>query len=327
MLFRSAVATLGTATTPMHVQKLLRQTDEIVYCFDGDNAGRRAAWRALENSLAQTADGKQIKFLFLPQGEDPDSYVRQHGKEAFESLLGSAMPLSRFLISELSSRVDRGSPEGRARLLQDAKPLVAQIAAPLLARMLRKELADIAGFTPQELDREFDVKASTAMGTTDPTRERASAKRAPPQQRSLVRTLCELLMVDPALAASVDRVQLNCDVPLPGVAPNELRALLQLLDVLAEHRSSLNIAEFFRGTPFEDFFVQAEVEILRWQERGLDGAAIGAEFSGAWGKLLEMIRHARMKQLVQKSREKPWNAEEQSQFLLLQQQVTHTTPK
>jgi hypothetical protein len=142
-----------------------------------------------------------------------------------------------------------------------------------------------------------------------------------------VRTLCELLMVDPALAASVDRVQLNCDVPLPGVAQNELRALLQLLDVLAERGSNLNIAEFFRGTPFEDFFVQAEVEILRWQERGLDGAAIGAEFSGAWVKLLEMIRHARMKQLVQKSREKPWNAEEQSQFLLLQQQVTQTAPK
>lgn len=120
-----AVATLGTATTPMHVQKLLRQTDEIVYCFDGDAAGRRAAWRALENSLGQLVDGKQIRFLFLPQEDDPDSYVRAHGKEAFEKLLDNATPLSQFLLSELTSRVDRTTDEGRVQLLKDAQPLVA----------------------------------------------------------------------------------------------------------------------------------------------------------------------------------------------------------
>ena len=159
-----AVATLGTATTPMHVQKLLRQTDEIVYCFDGDNAGRRAAWRALENSLGQLADGKQVRFLFLPQGEDPDSYVRQRGKENFEKLLNEAIPLSRFLVNELSSHVDRSTSEGRARLLQEAKPLVQQISAPMLSLMLRKELADIAGITQQELDHEFEIKGIPRAG-------------------------------------------------------------------------------------------------------------------------------------------------------------------
>jgi DNA primase len=115
-----AVATLGTATTPTHVQKLLRQAGDIVFCFDGDDAGRRAAWRALENSLEHLADGKQLSFLFLPQGEDPDSYVRKLGREAFEKLLNDAQPLSQFLLRELSSRVDVATHEGRARLLQEA---------------------------------------------------------------------------------------------------------------------------------------------------------------------------------------------------------------
>ena len=153
-----AVATLGTATTPMHVQKLLRQTDEIIFCFDGDNAGRRAAWRALENSLGQLADGKQVRFLFLPQGEDPDTYVRQHGKENFEKLLNEAIPLSQFMMNELSSRVDRSTFEGRTRLLQDAKPLIKEIAAPMLSLMLRKQLAEFAGFELDELDEKFGIK-------------------------------------------------------------------------------------------------------------------------------------------------------------------------
>ncbi len=164
-----AVATLGTATTPMHVQKLLRQTDEIVYCFDGDSAGRRAAWRALENSLGQLSDGKQVRFLFLPQGEDPDTYVRRHGKASFEQLLKDAMPLSQFLLNELSSRVDRSTAEGRARLLQEARPLVKAMVAPMLSLLLRKSLAQLTGFTQQELDAEFQIK-SIAKATAPPAR-------------------------------------------------------------------------------------------------------------------------------------------------------------
>jgi DNA primase len=171
-----AVATLGTATTPAHVQKLLRQTDEIVYCFDGDNAGRRAAWRALENSLGQLADGKQVRFLFLPQGQDPDSFVREHGKAAFEKLLDEAMPLSQFLLSELSSRVDRGSAEGRARLLQEAKPLVQAIAAPMLSLLLRKLLAQLTGLTQQELDAEFQIK-SAAKPAPAPARRHSAVSQ------------------------------------------------------------------------------------------------------------------------------------------------------
>jgi DNA primase len=157
-----AVATLGTATTPLHVQKLLRQSEEIVFCFDGDAAGRRAAWRGLENSLGQLVDGKQVRFLFLPSEHDPDTYVREHGKAAFEEMLGKAVPLSQFLLDELGARVNRATHEGRAKLLQEAKPLIKQITAPMLSLMLRKQLADVAGITQQELDAEFQIKGQPA---------------------------------------------------------------------------------------------------------------------------------------------------------------------
>jgi DNA primase len=155
-----AVATLGTATTPWHVQKLLRQTDEIVFCFDGDAAGRRAAWRALENSLEQLQDGKQVKFLFLPEGDDPDSFVRQHGREAFDAQLRDAVPLSAFALKELTERVDMTTAEGRAKFLQDAKPLVKGISAPMLGLMLRKRVAELAGISQAELEERFELKAS-----------------------------------------------------------------------------------------------------------------------------------------------------------------------
>jgi DNA primase len=133
-----AVATLGTATSATHVQKLFRQTDEIVYCFDGDAAGRRAAWHALDVSLPVLADHKAAKFLFLPAEDDPDSYVRAHGPEAFEKLLAEARPLSEFFMGELRSRVDMGTLEGRSRLIHEAKPLLKRVAAPALQLQLLK---------------------------------------------------------------------------------------------------------------------------------------------------------------------------------------------
>jgi DNA primase len=146
----NAVATLGTATTPTHVQKLLRQTDRVVFCFDGDAAGRRAAWRALEVSLQALVDGKQVGFLFLPDPEDPDSYVRKHGSEAFRALVDGAEPLSRYLIREFASRVDMDTPEGKAAFLKEAEALVKQIAAPNLGRTMRIAVAREAGMPVPE---------------------------------------------------------------------------------------------------------------------------------------------------------------------------------
>jgi DNA primase len=152
----NAVATLGTATTPTHVQKLLRMADNLVFCFDGDKAGRKAAWRALEQSLPVVMDGKDVRFLFLPAEDDPDTFVRRLGKDAFMAELKNAKPLSAFLFDQLSSEVDATSEEGRARLLANAKPLIGQVStqtAPALALMLRRRLADTVGLGAIEVER------------------------------------------------------------------------------------------------------------------------------------------------------------------------------
>ena len=161
-----AVATLGTATTPFHVQKLLRLVDQVVFCFDGDAAGQRAAWRALENSLPHLVDGKRIGFLFLPKEHDPDSYIREFGTEAFEQLLDDSLPLSGYLLRELSAKVDLRTQEGRSNLLEAAKPLLMAITAPTMALLLRKEVAALAGITQQELEALYGIKAVGAPPTT-----------------------------------------------------------------------------------------------------------------------------------------------------------------
>ncbi len=146
-----AVATLGTSTTAVHVQKLFRLTDSVVFCFDGDNAGRKAAWRALENALPALADGKNAQFLFLPDGEDPDDFVRKRGKAAFEQALKAAVPLSEFLLRELAAQHPPSSAEGRAALVAAARPYLAQIEAPVLAALLRRRLAELSGLPESEL--------------------------------------------------------------------------------------------------------------------------------------------------------------------------------
>ena len=153
-----AVATLGTATTPYHVQKLLRLAEHIVFCFDGDKAGQRAAWRALENALPHLQDGKRISFLFLPVEHDPDSFIREFGKETFEQRIREAMPLSSYLLREISKGLDLGTQEGRNQLLQRAKPLLTAIIAPATALLLRKEVAALAGVSQAELEALYEIK-------------------------------------------------------------------------------------------------------------------------------------------------------------------------
>jgi DNA primase len=155
----NAVATLGTAATPHHIQKLLRLTDRVVFCFDGDAAGRRAAGRALEVSLEHLADNKTLSFLFLPEEHDPDSFVRAEGPDAFRAAMNRALPLAEFLLAELKKDIDLGTAEGCARLVHEAKPLVTRIAAPLLRLQVIKMLAEAAGFTQAEVEQSFGLKA------------------------------------------------------------------------------------------------------------------------------------------------------------------------
>ena len=150
--FPNAVATLGTATSGLHVQKLLRQTDHVVYSFDGDAAGRRAAWRALESALPFAADDKRLSFLFLPAEHDPDSFVREQGSAAFEAEVARAMPLSRFLINELSNRHELQSAEGRSALIKESAPLLGALPAGALKLQIIRMLADAAGLNPADIE-------------------------------------------------------------------------------------------------------------------------------------------------------------------------------
>ncbi|MDP3672357.1 MAG: DNA primase [Telluria sp.] len=169
--FPQAVATLGTACTTTHVQKLLRQTDTVIFSFDGDKAGRRAARRALEACLPQVSDNKTIKFLFLPAEHDPDSFVRERGYEAFEQEIHEAMPLSQFLLREVSGEHDLSEPEGRARVQFDAKPLLQSMTPSSLRLQIVRGLAGMTESTPAEIEALFELAKPVSV-----------ARRAPPRQ-------------------------------------------------------------------------------------------------------------------------------------------------
>jgi DNA primase len=146
-----AVATLGTATTPVHIQKLLRASDNVVFAYDGDKAGRKAAWRALEACLPLLRDDVSLRFLFLPAEHDPDSFIREVGLEGFRTALKEASALSQFMLSELAERHRMDEAEGRARCVHDAKPLVQAMPAGALRMQIQRELAELTRLTPDEL--------------------------------------------------------------------------------------------------------------------------------------------------------------------------------
>ncbi|WP_234087231.1 DNA primase [Azonexus sp. R2A-61] len=263
----NAVATLGTATTPTHVQKLLRQVDRIVFCFDGDNAGRKAAWRALENALEALADNKRIGFAFLPAEHDPDSYVREFGKTGFERQITQATPLSDFLLRELGNRCDLTSAEGKAQLIYEAKPLLLKLPTPLLRLQLVKRLAEASGFAQAEVERLCEL--------------RSYAPAAPPKARrsapSLTRNLLRIVLHRPELAAQLPGELLP---DTPERAP--LLRIQQLVQADPAAGRYAVLRERLRGQPEEAAIEGAASELL-----GLpfDEDEALAEFRGSLDKL------------------------------------------
>jgi DNA primase len=173
------VATLGTATTPTHIQKLLRASDKIIFSFDGDSAGRRAAWRALQACLPLLRDDISIRFLFLPTEHDPDSYIREFGEEAFRASLKESDALSTFFLNELASRHAIKEVEGRSALVHEARPLLAQVPAITLKIQLQNELARLVQLTPEELSQLMaQLPPPTMAGLPDANGFRAGADRS-----------------------------------------------------------------------------------------------------------------------------------------------------
>lgn len=253
-----AVATLGTATTPVHVTKLLKLTDELVFCFDGDAAGRKAAWRALEVSLPLAQDDKPVRFLFLPDGEDPDTYIREHGKEAFERAAAQAQPLSEFLLGELRGQGDTRSAEGRAQFLVAAKPYIQKIAGLQLRLQLVKEVARLAGVTQEEAEKALNLATASSF------RNRAPARREFRPPSTAEWKLLSRVASYPALAAYIDASQLDPTL-------EESKALLE---ISAHHRgnregeklSNAMMIEQFKDSPHAELIFQAQAYGLELRE-------------------------------------------------------------
>ncbi|QOJ09714.1 DNA primase [Nitrosomonas sp. H1_AOB3] len=285
----NVVATLGTATTAMHIQNLLRHTDEVVFCFDGDAAGTKAAWRALETSLPQLKDGKDIKFLFLPDKEDPDSYIRKYGRVAFEGVLEKAQPLSVFFCNELSGRVNLGTSEGRARLVQRAGPLLAQINAPVFGFMLTKRISELTGVGQNQLAAFLKTGKKNRSSTLRPEASR-------PLSVTPYRRLIQILLHAPDYANKLDTNLLAVNDE-----QNEEKVLLvALVDFLKtsacsmeEELNSVTILLHFDQTPhrvlLEKIVRDAHVKDENWN--------IDAEFTGGMERLREMQRRSRMAEL------------------------------
>ena len=279
-----AVATLGTATTPYHVQKLLRLCDQVVFCFDGDKPGQKAAWRALENALPHLVDGKRLGFLFLPEEHDPDTYIREYGSDAFEHEVENSLPLSGYLLRELIAQVDLHTQEGRSALLKNAQPLLTAITAPTTALLLRKEVAALAGVTQAELEALWSIKPVAAPQRAAPQK----AKRAAP---SGMRTLLRCLVMKPELARELPR-----DSQGEGAEAAAIAALADWLHESADETSTAAMIQHFQGTTHEGTFAAAQGEVMQWGE----DFDVQAEFKGILRKLRRDVIETEMSMLQAK---------------------------
>ncbi|MFZ9050741.1 MAG: DNA primase [Steroidobacteraceae bacterium] len=304
-----AVATLGTATTTEHLSRLFRVTNELVFCFDGDRAGRTAAWRALENALPHARDGRQLRFLFLPDGQDPDSLVGEEGREAFEARLAHAVPLSEFLVGQLASQVDLGSVDGRARLAELTRPLLARVPEGVYRALLLERLAEGVRMPASRLQ---DLLGTTSPGSTGRgARPRRTESASLAGRKPLLTQAITLVLHHPAAAAAV-------------ADPGPLReAGLRGGDVLAE------LIEMARSDPG----LSTARLVERWRERP-EGARLAelaateslvgndkraaAELVRAVERLLsETGPQRRLDELIEASRERRLSAEEQQEFQVL----------
>lgn len=202
--FGNCVATLGTATTGDHAELLFRAADEVVYCFDGDPAGMKAAWRALEATLPRLREGRRARFLFLPEGEDPDSLVRKRGADALEALLAGAQPLSEYFFDYFTAQVDMGSIDGRARLVGLARPQLEQIPEGVFRDMMFARLEKLARHKVDDRPRGRSGKAP-----------KPAAKPLPATQRTSMRLALAHLVQNPSLASGVQDMSVfeGCDLP------------------------------------------------------------------------------------------------------------------
>ena len=287
-----AVAALGTATTPFHITKLMRQTDEIVFCFDGDKAGQTAAWRAAMNALPALTDGLKLRFLFLPTEHDPDSYVREFGKDKFELDIQAAMPLSLYIVQYLTQANSLQSQEDKVTFLNDAEPLLRQIKAPRFSLMLRKKIAELANLTHPEMQSLLKLPAITKpIGKSTQRQSRAPV--------SIIKRFVLMLLMQPNLAKPE-----HLDLAL-GFEDESVLLRVTIHAALEQPNSR-------PATLLHTIEAQLAPQMLREIERELqmldENIDIQLEFEGARTQILELTKQKLADNMLGSVKEKPLSA-------------------
>jgi len=278
-----AVATLGTATTPDHAELLFRNAPDVYFCFDGDAAGRRAGWRALESVLPRMKDGRQAFFLFLPDGEDPDTIVRKEGADAFDARLKQGTPLSQFFFDELGREINLGTLDGKARLAERAKPMLAQIPDGAFGDLMKQELARLTGI------------GSTATTAAPVARPPMRNNAIPVQKRSLVRAAIAILLQQPSLAMNLEGHHAISGLRLPGI-----ELLVELLN-LVQQRPDISTGALLEH--FNDREEQAALHKLAAQALPGDEAMWAQELQDAILQLEKQLLTQRLEELQAKQRQ------------------------
>jgi DNA primase len=276
------VATLGTATTEAHTQRLLRLADEVVFSFDGDAAGQRAAWRAMENALPALRDGKHVRFLFLPTEHDPDSYIREHGREAFEQFIDSALPLSQYWLRELNARHPGDSAEAKAARAAAARAHLELVSAPMMRESLAKSLEADVNISAHSLLPPVKAKPTEASTSESGFEARTQyvAKRPamprndPAAQRAM--SAARRILARPKLAMHLIDIALPDGLQAPALQPRPLRLLQAIVDVaihLPDEPNHGAILERFRETEFASDVAQ----LLTHRDHELDAVMADEE--------------------------------------------------
>ncbi|EKY3198036.1 DNA primase [Cronobacter turicensis] len=294
-----AVASLGTATTAEHIQMLFRATNTVICCYDGDRAGRSAAWRALETALPYMTDGRQLRFMFLPDGEDPDTLVRKEGKAAFEARMEQAQPLSTFLFNSLLPQVDLSTPDGRAQLSTLALPLISQVPGETLRIYLRQELGNKLGI----LDDSQLERLMTRQADNSQTRP------APTLKRTTMRILIGLLVQNPELAPLVPSLAALDKTKLPGL---ELFSELVNTCLSQPGLTTGQLLEHYRGTK-----EAATLEKLSTWDDIADKDIAEKTFTDALDHMFDSVLELRLTELIARSRTQGLSAAEREEVRII----------
>ncbi len=292
-----AVASLGTSTTSEQLQTLFRTVKEVICCYDGDRAGRDAAWRAMENALPLIRDGFSLKFVFVPDGEDPDSLIREKGQQVFENILGEAMPLSKFLFEHLMSQVDMNSLEGRSALVESFQPYLAKLPDSVLKDAIINDIANNFGTGSEQFLAKINKNINTKAKIKKP---KSSTKITP------VRLAIALLVEHPHIVTELGDISVLEPLKVPGV--DLLSQLLQLCQQNPEIKTA-QLLEYFRDTEQG----KQLAKLMCWQHH-VEADAAADVFLDSIEKLLNDFVEKRAEFLLQKARVKQITPQERQEL-------------